>query len=140
MNTYPFINYNNLYNTPFYTNEKKSNNDLYDTYNGFIRGNMFKSLYDPYLKTEPYEVKAMNEQAETLTYIDALCFAMNDINLYLDVYPDDMNMINLFNKIRKEKETVTKDYESKYGPITLDSNSLDSYPWAWDDMPWPWNN
>ena len=33
-----------------------------------------------------------------------------------------------------------KDYESKYGPITLDSDSLNSYPWSWNDMPWPWDN
>ena len=38
------------------------------------------------------------------------------------------------------KENLTKEYESKYGPITLDSDSLNSYPWSWNDMPWPWDN
>ena len=32
------------------------------------------------------------------------------------------------------------EYENKYGPLVLDSNSLNTYPWAWDDKPWPWEN
>ena len=48
--------------------------------------------------------------------------------------------INLFNQYRKEKESLIKEYEAKYGPITINSDSLDSYPWGWIDMPWPWDN
>ena len=147
MNNYPnFKNYNyaDMYNNQLNTyNEKnysQSNEYLFDAYNGFIRGNLFKKSYDPYLRQEPYDVKPMNEQAELLTNIDALCFAMTDLNLYLDIYSDDTNMISLFNQYRIQKENLTKEYESKYGPITLNSDSLNSYPWAWDDMPWPWDN
>ena len=147
MNNYPnFKNYNyaDMYNNQLNTyNEKnysQSNEYLFDAYNGFIRGNLFKKSYDPYLRQEPYDVKPMNEQAELLTNIDALCFAMTDLNLYLDIYSDDTNMINLFNQYRIQKENLTKEYESKYGPITLNSDSLNSYPWAWDDKPCPWDN
>lgn len=129
MNNYPFVNYNN---------EKKV--ELFNSYNGFIRGNMFKNLYEPYLASEPFEINIYDEKTEMKTYIDALGFALNDLNIYLDIYSDDANTINLFNKIRKEKETVTNEYEKKYGPLCLDSDSLESYPWAWDNMPWPWNN
>lgn len=121
------------------SNEEKNSN-LYNPYNGFIRGNLFKNLYDPYKLKEPYDIKPMNEQAELLTYINALGFSMTDLNLYLDIYPNDKNAINLFNQYRKEKENVMKEYESKFGPITLNSESLNSYPWSWDDMPWPWDN
>ena len=38
----------------------------YDVYDGFIRGNMFKNLYKPYKKNEPFDIKPMNEQAELL--------------------------------------------------------------------------
>ena len=86
---------------------------LYDPYDGFIRGNLFKNTYDPYKLQEPYEIKPLNEQAELLTYIDALGFALVDLNLYLDVYPENKNMINLFNQYRKEKESMLKEYESK---------------------------
>ena len=48
----------------------KDNNKLYEPYQGFIRGNLFENLYDPYKVNGPYEIKPMNEQAELLTYID----------------------------------------------------------------------
>ena len=154
MSMYPFnvvtMNYDvdsklnsNMYSK---TNSGSSNfldqdsSKLYDPFNGLIRGNLFKNLYEPYKSKEPYEIKPMNEQAELLTYIDALGFAMIDLNLYLDIYPDNKNMINLFNQYRKEKESMLKEYEAKFGPITLNSDALSSYPWSWDDMPWPWDN
>lgn len=162
MNNYPnFKNYNytdsnmmtnmNMYNTKNFScdNQYKAQNKiatyntsehLYDPYNGFIRGNLFADTYDPYKRTEPYEIKPMNEQAELLTYIDALGFTLIDLNIYLDVYPDDRECIDIFNQYRKEKEKLVKEYESKYGPITIDSDSLNTYPWAWNDMPWPWDN
>ena len=146
MNNYQNFNnadYFNMYNNNYMyknTKEVKSPLNLYDPYNGLIRGNLFKNLYDPYKAKEPFEIKPMNEQAKLLTYIDSLCFSLVDLNLYLDIYPNDKNALNLFNQYREEKEKATKEYESKYGSITLDSDSLNSYPWAWDDMPWPWNN
>lgn len=143
----PFNNlYDNMYDN-MTTSKKNKNisknentNTLYDPYNGLIRGNLFKNLYDPYKKEEPYEIKPMNEQAELLTSIDALDFAMIDLNLFLDVNPNNQEAIKLFNQYREQKERLTKEYENKFGPITLDSDSLNSYPWAWNDMPWPWDN
>ena len=134
--------YDNIFNNMMNNNENMNNKNttLYDQYNGFIRGNLFKNLYDPYKREEPYEIKPMNEQAKMLTDIDALGFAMVDLNLYLDVNPNNQDAIKLFNQYRKEKENLTKQYESKFGPITTDNDSLDSYPWAWNDMPWPWDN
>ena len=148
--TNPMIPGINLYNNPItsFNSQYKDQNiknvdtfkNLYDPYNGLIRGNLFKELYDPYKIDEPYEIKPMNSQADLLTHIDALSFAMIDLNLFLDVNPNNKEAINLFNQYREEKKELTKEYEAKYGPITIDSNSLNSYPWAWDNMPWPWDN
>lgn len=140
MNNYSNYNNYNYSNMNFNTQNKSFDNPLFDPYNGLIRGNLFKNLYDPYKLKEPYEIKPMNEQAEYLTYLDALGFAMVDLNLYLDVYPNDSEKINLYNKYKKEKEDVLREYESKYGPITLTSNNLNKTPWAWNNMPWPWDN
>ena len=142
MNYYPeFMNfdYNNL---NIYNQNKtmKNQNELYDPYNGLIRGNLFKELYDPYISEEPYEIKPMNDQAKLLTKLDSLGFAMVDLNLYLDVYPNDKEKINLYNQYRREKENLLKEYENKYGPITTTSASLNSFPWAWNNIPWPWDN
>lgn len=113
---------------------------LYNPYQGFIRGNLYKRLFDPYKINQPYEIKPMNEQAEMLTYIDALCFACIDLDLYLDIYPDNKQFIDLYNQYNMQKKELMEKYQAKFGPLLLSSNSLNSYPWAWDDKPWPWEN
>lgn len=142
MNTYnmtkDYYNYaNNNYNQPLY-NQNIQDKQIYDPYNGFIRGNMFPELYNSYRLNKPLEITPMNEQAELLTYVDALTFAMIDLNLYLDVYPNDREALELFNQYRMQTDEYTKKYESKYGPLELTSNSLNTFPWAWDNAPWPW--
>ena len=39
---------------------KTTPNELYDVYNGFIRGNMFPNLFNQYKLSRPYDVKPMN--------------------------------------------------------------------------------
>ena len=132
-------NYFNIDNQ-FFNSSSKQDLDLYDPYEGFIRGNMYKELYDPYKIRSPYEIKPMNEQAEMLTYIDALCFACIDLGLYLDVFPNNKDIINLFNKYNRQKNSLMDKYQEKFGPLTLDSDALNAYPWAWNERPWPWDN
>lgn len=139
-----YYNYmNNNYNQPLYNQQSFNNTNkepkLFDPYVGFISGNMFPDLYNAYKLSNPLEIEPMNEQAELLTYIDALCFACIDLNLYLDLYPDNKNAIELFNRYRIEKKELESDYESKYGPLFISSDALNTFPWAWDNSPWPWN-
>ena len=142
MNNY--FNYQNpyiqkMYNQSLnYQSMPKKENTLFEPYEGYIRGNMFPNLYDKYKEAEPYEVRPLNGQAKMLTYIDSLQFALKDLNLYLDIYPDDRNIIDLYNEYRKKLNQSIDEYENTYGPLLLNSNSLESYPWAWDDKPWPW--
>lgn len=143
MNSYMdnFINSNDFINDNMYNNAFDFNKEeLYTPYDGLIRGNLFKDLYVPYKSKEPYEIKPMNEQAKMLTKIDALKFAMIDLNLYLDINSNDKKYINLFNKYREQQDALVKEYESKYGPLSLNSESLNMTPWAWNNMPWPWDN
>ena len=112
--------------------------NLFDVYNGFIRGNMFPDLYNTYKITRPYDVKPMNEQAELLTKVDAYCFAAHELNLYLDTHPDDRDMINLFKELSQDSKSAIDEYENKYGPLFVDSSI--SYPWTWNKFPWPWEN
>jgi len=136
--TQDYYNYvNNTYNQPSY-NQMPNNTNLYNPYNGFIRGNMFPELYNTYKVNQPFEIKAMNEQADLLTYIDALGFATIDLNLYLDNFPDDKKALELFNQYRNLKEQYMDEYERKYGPLTLSSDSLNTFPWMWKNGPWPW--
>lgn len=148
-NTSDYYNYvNNNYNQPSYNQNMKmtpvqpemngTNKKLYEPYAGFIRGNLFPDLYNGYKLTSPLEISPLNEQAELLTMIDTLTFAVIDLNLYLDIYPNDQKMIELFNQYRVQKNELVAQYEQKFGPLTLNSNALMNYPWTWDNAPWPW--
>ncbi|MDD3340978.1 MAG: spore coat protein CotJB [Bacilli bacterium] len=118
--------------------QKQDIPNIYDPYEGFIRGNMFQDLYEPYKIRTPYEIRPINEQAELLTNIDALGFAMIDLNLYLDIYPNNKEMIQLYNEYRVYKQELTDQYEKKFGPLLTSSDALNTSPWAWIAKPWPW--
>ena len=156
-----FINYQNKFNNQNeygnfiqnYSNPDGYNNmninmnanmntqkELYEPYQGFIRGNLFPNLYDPYKIARPFEVEPMNDQAELLTYIDSLTFAAHELNLYLDVYPNDQQMIQKFNQYRMEANRAIEQYENSYGPLLVNSDATNVTPWAWDNRPWPWEN
>lgn len=136
-NNLDYYNYiNNNYNQPLYT-ENNSPKELYDPLEGFIRGNLFPSLYNGY-KVKPISLKPVNEQAKMLTTLDALCFALTDLNLYLDIYPDDRDMLELFNQYRVQINNIKTVYEKQYGPLTINSDANDTYPFIWINNPWPW--
>lgn len=113
-----------------------STEKLFEPYQGFIRGNMFKNLYDDYGPV--YDINPMNEQAELLTYLDMFEFAMIDIGLYLDVFPNDKEMVNLYNNLKSEKKKILDKYEKDYNSLSLDSDDLNKMPWDWNKNPWPW--
>lgn len=137
-NTLDYYNYmNNNYNNPIYKEDINSSK-LYDPYQGFIRGNMFPSLYNTYKLINPIDIEAQTEKEDMLLYLDYLCFAKHDISLYLDVYPEDKDMLNTFSNYLKEEEKVKREYQAKYGPIEVDSEANTVYPWAWNKNPWPW--
>lgn len=130
---------NNNYNKPLYT-ENVNPNSVYDPYAGFLRGNMFPNLYDPYKFSNPMELHPNSEKEQMLMMLNSLDFATIDINLYLDNYPNDKDMIELFNQYRMELNKIREEYEKLFGPILVDSNASMAYPWAWDKEPWPWEN
>ena len=142
MNQYPntldYYNYvNNNYNKPTFTEDVNASK-LYDPYQGFIRGNMFPNLYNGYKTNGPINLTPKSEREEMLMYLDSLAVAAHDINLYLDIYPKDKDMIEAFINYRKQADQVMKKYEEMYGPLMVNSEANTVYPWAWDNKPWPW--
>lgn len=135
MNYYrDYYNYeNNNYNMPNYMHTTSS---ILDPYQGFIRGNMFSDLYNGYKLTKPVNITPSNKQAELLTTIDSLCFALIDLNLYLDIYPEDKEALELYNYYEDSHNKYLKEYEDNYGPLTQDTNMNDYYSWILS--PWPW--
>jgi spore coat protein JB len=111
---------------------------LTDLTTGFIRGNMFQRLYDPWRQGINYLSPPSSERAAALRRIQEVAFAMIDLNLYLDTNPNDQQMIQTYNTLRERKEQLTLAYEQRFGPLTLMSPVLQRQPWAWILGPWPW--
>ena len=115
-----------------------NNCGLVNSTEGLLRGNMFPNLYDPYKIDSSKMMIPTSEMGKQLFEVQKSSFAMKDINLYLDIHPEDTCMINLYNRNLDEYNKALNNYEAQYGPINLDSKNLNTVPWVWDQTKWPW--
>ena len=65
-------------------------------------------------------------------------FALIELNLYLDLNPNDSSALKMYNDYLKIKKQLEDKYESMYGPIDNCSFSVINGSWNWDNGPWPW--
>lgn len=114
---------------------KQNKKGLYSVEEGFMKGNMFKDEYKPYKNYKVRELIATNEKDKKLYKIMAICFAIDDLNLFLDLNPNDPEKLNMFKTLVKEKENLEKEYASVYGPLTLSQVSGNTFNWV-SDFPW----
>ena len=103
---------------------------------GLNLGNMFASEYDRYKNYRPRELKARNRQEEELYEIYELSFAVNDLNLKLDVEPDNREYFNLFKEYAKELDERVRSYSNKYEVLEVCQDLKNEYTWY--KNPWPW--
>ena len=113
---------------------------LYSPKEGFEKGNMFMNLYNEYKNYQPVSLKPKNDQEKMLFNLQAICFAAHELNLYLDLHPEDQSMITLFNDYIKKIEELTRQYESKYGPLTTSFEMNKGFNWVEEKWPWEVDN
>lgn len=95
----------------------------------------------------------MSDRKTLLDRINNASFAVNDITLYLDTHPTDMEALQFFKKVSQERKDALKEFESQYEPLMIDcvnpaeNNKIGyatDYPsiehWTWADGPIPWDN
>ena len=121
-------------------NTMNNGTQLVNPTEGYNRGNLFANLYDQYKNYQPETLRASNEQERLFLELSRNHFAAHELNLYLDLNPDDVSMIRLFNDYREKCDQLTKEYERKYGPLTVKSNVLNQAPFMWEKSPWPWED
>ena len=135
-------NYNFLNNNWYRNMQNNMNNSsLFTPIDGFEKGNMFANLYNQYKNYKPAKLKASNEREKIFLELVSICFAAHDLNLYLDLHPEDSSILTLFNDYRMKENELKRVYESKYGPLTVNSDSVinnDSFMWV--NSVWPWED
>ena len=115
-----------------------NNLDLYNPYEGFLKGNAFRNEYIPYKDYKVAKINFNNEKEEMLFNISEYSFMMHDLNLLLDINPNNNEALNKFNEYRNKTNELITRYERKYGPIMV-SNVSDNQSFNWVNK-WPWVN
>lgn len=110
---------------------------LYSPEEGYMKGNLFPELYDQYKNYQPVMLRAKDEQSRLLLELSSVSFASHELNLYLDLHPNDESVLALFNDYRRKTNSLIDEYEMKYGPITVNSDSLNASPFLWEVDAWP---
>lgn len=117
--------------------DNKYNSNILNSEEGFTIGNMFKNEYEPYKNYKPGVLKTNSEKLAELYKIMELSFAINDLNLYLDLNPQDEKVFNLLKSYLEKLCEYEKKYVKKYGPLEIAENT--SYENEWIKNPWPWD-
>ena len=114
---------------PFQT----ENPPQYEIRKGLIRGTMFPGLDLPFMGMVNRKELAVN----TLTELQALGFAIQELALYLDTHKDDMQALAMYREYQKRYRECKQAYQDKNGPLNHFSEG-DPNRYAWLDDPWPW--
>ena len=122
----------------FNSNNNMTGSFLFTPEVAYNNGNLFSNLYSQYKNYRPAQLSANTEKEKLLLDIGRLSFAAHDLNLYLDLNPNDESMLALFNDYRKQADSMISEYESKFGPLNISSNSLETGPFKWINSPWTW--
>ena len=135
-------NYNNYIGSDYLRNTTPNNMmnnqpNIYSPSEGFDKGNMFSDLYSQYKNYQPAKLQATNEQTALFLELSRNAFAAHEMNLYLDLHPEDRTMLSLFNDYKDRENKLMKEYETKYGPLTVSSDNMNnSFSWVYSNWPW----
>ena len=68
--------------------------------------------------------------------IKALAFAKTETELFLDTHPDSRQALAYYRQIVEELNDLCEEYTAKYGPLTAQDSTGET--WNWISGPWPW--
>ena len=119
-----------------YFNISNDKDNIMSPKQGLKLGNMFNDEYIPYKNYMPKIMEPSNEKESALQRIRELSFAVNDLNLKLDVEPYNKNLYGLFKKYAEELNELVMNYSKRYGALEICDDVNGTYTWY--KNPWPW--
>ena len=105
---------------------------------GFQRGNMIASEYEPYKNYNDLCLDPKSDREEKLLRVMEYAFAVTDLNLYLDLHPEDKEAYRLYQKYIDEGKMAAREFTNTYGPLVITDANYANY--EWNNNPWPWDN
>ncbi len=130
---------NQNYFNPFINQEptRQKQPKLFEPDEAFMLGNLFKDLYMSYKGFSNYCLQPMNQRQKALLDVQINAFVAHEINLYLDMYPNNQRMVELYTEFANKTKEATKAFEEQFGPLEV-ANSINQTPFQWVQGPWPW--
>jgi len=116
-----------------YVPYQQKNPTVYPVRRGMIRGTLFPGLDLPFMG-----LVNRTEKTTPLNELQALCFSLGELGLYLDTHPDDTQALELFNQYNTLYRDGVEAYEKTYGPL-LQNNAAQDGSYTWLNNPWPWD-
>ncbi|MFY9422242.1 MAG: spore coat protein CotJB [Bacilli bacterium] len=112
--------------------------NLFPPDEGFARGTIFRGLYEPYKKQTPIRPVPTTERERMLHDVNKYYFALHEMRMYLDNFPDDQEAINVFTNFQRNYIKAKREYEKRYDALDIEAANLDTAPWNWTVGKWPW--
>lgn len=129
-----FNNYDSCF--PIQASDDKYS-QLFTPEEAFMLGNLFKNLYMSYRGFSNYCLQPLNQRQRLLLNVQIYQFVAHEINLYLDMHPNNQNMIDLYKEYVKKAKKATEEFEKNFGPLIV-SDISSKCPFEWLQGPWPW--
>lgn len=110
-----------------------NNPPKYEPRKALVRGTVFPGLDLPFMG-----MVNQNEQKVTpKTELQAMNFMIQELALYLDTHPQDMEALELYQKYQKLYHDGAMEFARDCGPLNHGQPTQgDKYRWSCD--PWPW--
>ena len=105
---------------------------------GFQRGNMQRDEYKSYKNYNSVMLQASNDREQKMLKVMEYAFAIVDLNLYLDMHPEDMEAYRLYKSYIDEGRKAEQQYINAYGPLVITNADTSNYEWL--KNPWPWDS
>lgn len=105
----------------------------YEARKGLIRGTLFPGLDLPFMGM----VNNKELPVTSLSDLQALGFAVNELALYLDTHRDDQEALEVYRAYQQMYNNCREQYVQKHGPLNHHMLS-DEMTFRWLDDPWPW--
>lgn len=112
---------------------------LFEPQVAFMLGNLFKDLYMSYHGFSNYTFQPQTPRQQALLDVQINAFVAHELNLYLDMHPDNQDMLRLFHEFSQKTKEATEVFESQFGPLNV-ADSCQQIPFDWVQGPWPWEH
>ena len=105
----------------------------YEPRKAMVRGTLYPGLDLPFMGM----VNQNNLPVTPLSEVQVLAFAVQELALYLDTHPEDMEALELYRQYQQLYRKSAQEYAQNNRPLNHAAPAQgDAYTWL--DDPWPW--